>query len=149
MARASKLDLIPGLDAPCGDISYSWDSQRENGLLLITLHFANVVEGFSSNVQLSFMAPISIQWEEESFGLIELPEILPKLTNPKFFNWTYPMFTIVGSSWADKYAGQKYAGEEFKSHRVTHYCFISLNDILHVLSESVPTLTLLSEGPNE
>ena len=136
------MEIIKNLDVPCADISYQWIS--ENGArLIVTMHFSRVIGGFKKDLELTFSDPIALQWEDESYDIIELPDNLPMCTNEAFTNWTYPILIIPNSQWADTYAARSHTEDEYKNHKVTHFAFISMNDLLHVLTEKKPIAKLI------
>jgi len=107
------------------------------------MHFSRVVGGCKKDLELTFSDPIALQWEDESYDVIELPDALPKCTNEGFTNWTYPTLIIPDSPWANSYAARSHTEVEYKNHKVTHFAFISMNDLLHVLSEKKPSAKLI------
>ena len=107
------------------------------------MHFSRVVGGCDKDVELTFSDPIALQWEDESYDVIELPGNLPKCAQDGFTTWTYPTLIIPDSEWANQYASRTHTEEEFKNHKVTHFAFISMNDILNVLSEKKPSAKLI------
>lgn len=137
-----KWEIFKDLDVPCADISYKWVSER-NARLIVIMHFSRVIGGCAKDLELTFENPIALKWEDESFGLIDLPEVLPKCSSEKFVGWTYPTLIVSNSEWADLYAARTHTEEEYKSHKVTHFVFISMNDLLHVLSDEKPSARLI------
>ncbi len=104
------------------------------------MHFSRVIGGFSKDLELTFSEPIALQWEDESYGIIELPEFLPKCSTEGFTTWTYPTLKIENSEWANLYAARTHTEDEFQSHKVQHFAFVSMDDLLHVLSEKKPSV---------
>ncbi|MBV35720.1 hypothetical protein [Kangiella spongicola] len=109
------------------------------------MHFSRVIGGIDKDLKLVFTHPIALQWEDESYNVIELPNNLPKCSKEQFNEWTYPTLTISDSKWANEYAAMTHSIDNFENHRVTHYAFISMNDILNVLSENEPTVSWIKE----
>ncbi len=107
------------------------------------MHFSRVIGGCNKDLELTFSEPIALQWEDESYGIIDLPDILPKCSKDTFTNWTYPTLIVPDSKWADLYAASTHTEEEYKNHKVTHFAFIAMNDLLHVLSEKKPSAKLI------
>ena len=107
------------------------------------MHFSRVIGGCDKDLELTFTNPIALQWEDESYDLIELPDILPKCSREGFTSWTYPTLINENSKWANSYAARTHTEEEYKDHKVTHFAFISMNDLLHVLSEEKPSAKLI------
>lgn len=99
--------------------------------------------GFTKDVEISFKEPIAMQWEDESYDIIELPQNLPRCSSEGFENWTYPTLIIPNSDWANLYAARSHTAEDYESHKVTHFAFISMNDFVHVLSEEKPMARLI------
>lgn len=137
-----KWEIFKKLDIPCADISYKWDSE-ENAKLIIIMHFSRVVNGCNEDLELIFDNPIAFQWEDERFGLIDLPEELPRITNINYKSWTYPTLIIPNSKWVDLYAQRLYTEEEYLNHKLKHFALISLNDLIHILSEKMPYTKLI------
>jgi hypothetical protein len=135
--QALKWQLLEILDVPCADISYQWVSEQD-AYFVIVMHFSKVKDGSTQDLEITFGRPIAVQWEEESYGLIELPDNLPQCSRIEFSNFTYPTLIVTDSRWANLYASRSYSEEEYKNHNVRHFVFISMNDILHVLSNEEP-----------
>jgi hypothetical protein len=70
--KTIKWEVFEGLDMPCADISYQWISER-NAKMIVLMHFSRVVGGLDKDIELTFSQPIALQWEDETYGLIELP----------------------------------------------------------------------------
>ncbi|GAB1267010.1 hypothetical protein NBRC116493_02630 [Aurantivibrio infirmus] len=140
--RGIKWEIYKQLEVPCADISYQWISGK-NGFLEITMHFSRVIGGFKNDVCLTFDNPIAVQWEDESYGIIELPNNLPKCQNEAFSPWVYPTLIIPNSNWANTYAARICTAEEYENHNVSHFAFISMNDLLHVLSNKKPSAKIV------
>ena len=137
-----KWEVFKELDFPCSDISYKWESER-NARLIVIMHFSRVIGGCPKDLELIFENPIALKWEDESYGLIDLPETPPKCSSEKFMSWTYPTLIVSDSQWADLYAARTHTEEEYKNHRVSHFVFISMNDLLHVLTDEKPSARLI------
>jgi hypothetical protein len=135
----TKFQLPEPFNAPCADISYQWVSEKD-GYLVVLMHFSRVVGNGRNDLELIFAYPLALQWERASYGLIELPQDLPRIASGR---WAYPSLIINNSAWADRYAGRICTEEEFKNHGLIHYAFISMNDLLHVLSGYPPTIKLV------
>lgn len=129
---------IPSM--PCADISYAWTSTLD-----ISMHFSRVLGGFESDLYITFENPFALQWEQESFGLIEFPSPIPKCEHPDFGDWSYPAIILQNSPWADQYAAHLMTDEEFKVHNIQHFIFVSMNDLLHVLAMENPRITVMEE----
>ena len=98
------------------------------------MHFSRVVGGHAYDLYLSFDSPWAVEWEEESFGLLEMPSDLPLCTDKKFASWAFPTLLIEESGWAEKYAARRFVEGDPSAKKLQHYAMISLNDSLHVLS---------------
>jgi len=142
MERALKWEISRELGAPCADISYCWLSSL-GANLIVTMHFSRIVGGFKNDVEIIFKEPRGLyyNWQDQSYGLFELPQELPKFSAGSFAGWTYPSIKILGSKWADLYAARTHTELDFRQHNVTHFVFIALNGLLHVLSQQAPLIT--------
>lgn len=138
--KAVKCQIIPEIDNPCPDISYQWTAEK-GAKLVVVMYFSRFLGGHEHDVELTFSNPMALQWEDESFGLISLPDELPRCTKDNY--WMYPILIIENSKWADTYASRLYAAEDPKAKNVTHYALISMNDLVHVLSENAPSVRLV------
>ncbi len=145
MESIVKWEIFDNLNVPCSDISYQWVSKRDPKLI-ITMHFSRVIGGCPTDLELTFTNPLAVQWEDESYSLIDIPDQLPKCSEEKFNDWTYPTLIVPNSQWANQYAANIYSEEEFSNHKVTHFAFISMNDLLYVLSEHKPNAKLIEAG---
>ena len=105
----------------------------------IRMHFSRVVGVPNEDLALTFTTPLALQWEEEFFGFIELPENLPKCSGSEFNHWVYPTLVIENSAWAERYANRIFTEAELETKGLTHFVFIAMNDLLHVLSVVEPT----------
>ena len=142
MERAKKWYPQPEIDFACADISYRWDSEKSASLIAV-MHFSQVVKGFPKDLEITFSLPLAVQWEEESFGLVESPEELPKCSG-KLSEWTHPTLIVENSRWARRYADHKYSENDSRAVAITHYFLISMNDLLHVLNEGEPETKWIS-----
>ena len=109
----------------------------------MVMHFSRVIEGFKNDLQITFSDPVALQWEDESYGLIDLSENPPKCGKYGFEMWTFPTLIIDNSTWANEYAVMTHTADEYKNHKLTHFAFVSMNDLLHVLSEHRPRAKLI------
>lgn len=135
METAQKYIFDNAIDWPSADISYRWVETD----FIATMHFSRVAGAGELDFLLIFNWPLAVSWEQESFNVIPIPDILPKIDSKNFGGWTYPTLWIEGSLWADRYAASLCAQEEYRRHDVRHYLLVSMNDILHVLSRQPPT----------
>jgi hypothetical protein len=133
----------PEIEVPCADISFSWASKK-GARLVVLMHFSRIVGGLSNDLELVLGRPLAMSWEEESFGLIESPGILPKCAAAAFREYTHPTLIVEGSSWVEKYAARKFAEADPEAKNVIHYFMVSLNDLVHVIAESKPEAVWLS-----
>jgi hypothetical protein len=134
MEVARKWFPQPEIDFVCADISFSWASER-NATLTVVMHFSRVADGFDKDLEIVFRNLLAIKWEDESFGLVECPDSLPRCG---FKSWTHPTLIIEESRWRQTYVDRRYAAEDPDSSTVTHYFLASLNDLLHVLAIGAP-----------
>ena len=142
MQIANKFEISELLNFPCADISYQYLSQKD-ARLIVLMHFSRVLDGCKSDLEITFKSPLALQWEEESYGLIDLPDSLPRCTSKGFETWTYPIMIISGSKWASSYADTIYSDGDPQALNVTHFAFVAMNDLLHVISEEKPLSRLV------
>jgi hypothetical protein len=145
MERAKKWMPKAEIDVPCADISFTWASGKDAALVVV-MHFSRVIDGLDRDLEIVFRNPLAVRWEDESFGLIECPEDLPKCSPGKFRTWAYPTLIVENSKWAQEYSARKYAENDPNSQRVAHYFLVSMNDLLHILAESEPTTQWVSNS---
>lgn len=140
--HANQWEIIQDLDVPCADISYQWQSS-EDAQLTVTMHFSRVPGGFASDVQLIFPNPMTLIWEDESLGLVPLPDQLPLCQAPDFHDWVYPTLIIEDSELATRYADSTFEREDARWADVEHFVMVSMNDLLHVVSLGRPEVSLI------
>lgn len=145
MERAIKWMPKPEIDFACADISFTWTSGI-GARLVVLLHFSRVDGGSSQDLQLAFTRPLAVKWEDEAFGLIESPDLLPQCSGARFDRFTHPTLIVERSSWAEMYAADMFAAGDPRAERVVHYFMVSLNDLLHVLAESPPEAAWVPSG---
>lgn len=133
MLRAKK--WFPHIDRPCAEISFGWRS-KQSATFTALLHFSRVAGGLQQDLEISFSRPLAVSWEDESWGLIETPQDLPVCAHIEFTRWTHPLLLIEGSGWRELYANRRYTAND--QDKLKHYFLVSMNDLLHVLSESEP-----------
>jgi len=139
METTVKWEAFKDLDVPCADIFYEW-KWRE---LVVLMQFSRVIGGCPHDLRLTFTCPLALQWEDESFDFMDLPEPIPRCSDSRFTGWSYPTLVVENSRWAEKYANRKYAEGDPGAKDVTHYVFLAMNDILHVLSDGEPAVALV------
>jgi hypothetical protein len=139
LPRAVPWDPHQSITAPCADISFVYEAGR-GASLAATMHFSRLHDGLPNDLELLFLHPVALQWEQESFGLIDLPELLPLIggVGPYASMAAFPLLLIEGSPWANDYAARVLTDQEFERHTLKHFALISLNDLLHVLSWDLP-----------
>lgn len=128
-----------GVDFPATDISVSRHGGARANLSII-LHFSRMVDGPTEDLEVVFNQPLAFQWEEESYGLIELPVDLPKCLPHCWSTYRQPMIQTICSLWAALYAGRVLTDSDVGVKQVMHFAFVSLNDLFHVLSINRPVL---------
>jgi len=136
MERARKWLPQPEIDFACADISYRWASGK-GAVLVAVLHFSWVIDGFAKDLEITFRNPLAVLCEDESSGITEAPEELPKCS-AKFSQWTHPTLIIENSRWASRYADRKYSENDPRGATITHYFLISMNELLQVINEGEP-----------
>lgn len=138
-----KWQIFKEIDVPCAEISYQW-VLKNSRFLVITMHFSRVIGGYTQDLELVFSDPIALKWEDESYDVIQLPTDLPKCSQDGFTVWTYPTLIIPDSDWADLYAAATHTEAEYKNHQIKHFAFLSMNDLVHVLSKTEPSSRLIT-----
>ncbi|MGH1360600.1 MAG: hypothetical protein ACRBC3_17710 [Burkholderiaceae bacterium] len=144
MTEANQWEIIEGLNAPCADISYEWQSQ-EDAQLVVTLHFSRVPEGFASDVRLTFPNAMTLLWEDESLGLIPIPDQLPLCSSPSFHDWVFPTLILQNSELATRYADKTFEKDDPRWSDVEHFVMVSMNDLVHVVSLGRPEIIVLAD----
>lgn len=96
-----------------------------------------MVEGSKKDLEINFGSPMAVQWEDESYCLTDFPDGIPKTSKGKF-KFLHPTIIVDGSDWSAKYAANKYPANDPEADDIVHYLLISLNDILHALTEFEP-----------
>ena len=132
----------PEIEFPCADISYEWNSSA-SGEFMATMHFSRMVVGHDNDLQIAFGSPLAVKWEDESFSCTGVPAQLPECSRGNI-RFPFPTLVIENSNWATSYADNKYAADDPERTGVVHYLMVSLNDTLHVLSESKPKSSWVS-----
>jgi len=120
-------DPLPGLDFPCADMSFAYNPPYR---VIARMRFSNIVNGPSSDLQLSFSGAIALRWESESFGLIPLPKPLPKCRSESWSRYTFPLLRVEHSSWLAEHEAYYLLAAEGRAH----FALVSLNDLLHILA---------------
>ena len=125
-----KWEPVGGIDYPCADISFAYDGPDA---VSVTMHFSRVKNCLPKDLHLKFRGAISIQWESESFGLIRLPESLPRCGG-SWSRWSFPLLRIEQSAWLATYEGRN----PVSSRGRLHFALVAMNDLLHILA--LPTV---------
>jgi hypothetical protein len=143
--NAKKWFPLAEIDVACADVSVAWTAGKQSKCVVL-MHFSRVLGGPDVDLEITFSNPLSLQWEDESFGLVPAPTVLPKCANDRFSQWTHPTLIVEDSRWADAYASRKYAANDPALLGVTHYFLVSMNDLVHVLCESKPVARWVSSA---
>src|SRR5262249_51044185 len=122
---------------PCADISFRWTSKKDANFD-VTMHFSTLVAGHERDLRIQFGRPVAVKWEDESFSFTEVPDTLPIAVSREGFRFGFPTLIVKNSNWAAVYADNMYSENDPLAKGLTHYLLVSLNDTLHVLSESKP-----------
>tara|TARA_R110001606_G_scaffold271826_1_gene420394 strand:- start:145 stop:588 length:444 start_codon:yes stop_codon:yes gene_type:complete len=142
MSEASKWEIVDGLEVPCADISFNWPS-GPGAQLDVLMHFSRVVEGIDADVRLIFANAMHMAWEDESLGLLDLPDKLPYCLDSEFSDWVFPTLIIKNSPLATKYADKAFAADDPSHAQVRHFVLISMNDLVHVISADMPVVEMV------
>ena len=127
MSEASKWEIVDGLEVPCADISFNWPSGP----------------GIDADVRLIFANAMHMAWEDESLGLLDLPDKLPYCLDSEFSDWVFPTLIIKNSPLATKYADKAFAADDPSHAQVRHFVLISMNDLVHVISADMPVVEMV------
>lgn len=141
MYEASKWEIVDGLEVPCADISFNWPS-GPNAQLEVLMHFSRVEGGINSDVRLIFANAMHMAWEDESLGLLDLPDKLPYCLDNEFSDWVFPTLIIKDSPLAAKYANKAFDTDDPRHAQVRHFLLVSMNDLIHVVSADLPVIEL-------
>jgi hypothetical protein len=100
------------------------------GILDVTMHFSNVVGLAKRDLLLRFTEVIGLRWNPEDLGSVFHPLTipLPKLTDPTWDDWTFPLLEVIESKWLAIYADYPGTGGR------KHYELVAMNDLLGVLA---------------
>lgn len=125
------------VDSLCADISVTRES-RAGAKLQVRMHFSRVVDGPDKDLLLTFPCAYHFQWEEESFGLTDMPNQMPRLEHGHMPNWPQPLLLVEGSPLAARYADRRFSENDPDRGSVLHFLLMSLNDFVHVISLGEP-----------
>jgi len=140
MEKSIKFEISEEFNQGCASISFNWISEQDSKFSIL-MYFSNLIGGTKYNLELTFDSIVSMKYEEEMPGLIYIPKI-PHCTKKYFTKYRYPIITIENSKWVKKY-------EKYRDN-LTHYVFISMDDIVHVLTEERPKIKeILSDKVKE
>ena len=129
--RCVKWEPVPGIDAPCADISVAADGAEAT----VRMYFSRVVGLPHKDLVLVFSGVASIRWEQESFGLNPLPQPKPKCESAQWARWAYPLLKVENSSWWASHD----ARQPFASEGRVHFAMGSMNHLVQLLA--LPTVT--------
>lgn len=118
---------MSGIQSACADLSFSLDARDR---LVVTMHFSFMVGQPRRDLLLAFSGPISIRWEQESFGLNPLPTPLPRIEGGRHPAWTFPLLQIEDSSWLIAHESNNPPA----AARRAHFALVSLNDLVQILA---------------
>lgn len=122
------------IDAPCADLGFAY---APPDTIEVRMRFSNVIDGHANDLLLKFSGAIAAQWETESFGLIPLPESLPKCLAKRWDTWTFPLLQIEHSRWLATYDTRHPIAAEGR----VHFALVTMNDLLHVLARPTVVAT--------
>jgi hypothetical protein len=121
-----KWEPVGGILAPCADIRFTYTVPS---FLSVTMYFSHVRNGAPQDLILNFSGAIALRWESESFGLVPLPERLPRCPDP-WSRWTFPLLSIENSTWLDTHHARNLVSSKGR----LHFALLSMNDLLHILA---------------
>jgi len=131
---------LPGIAFPCAGISLSYHHKTD---LQVLMHFSNVVNGPGQDLLLTFRGVIGFRWNPEDLGSVFYPvrRPLPKLTDPRWEDWTFPLLEVCDSKWLATYKG--FPSTEGRKH----YYLIAMNDLVDILA--LPDVVATWQSPEE
>lgn len=133
MERTTLFETFEEFNQPCDSISFHWLSKEST--FRIILKFSDIPCGTKYDLELTFDKIQAMKYEDGEPALIPIPDP-PHCTNENFTEYIFPTLTVENSIWAKAY-------EFFRPIDLTHYVFVALNDIVHILSEEKPKLRIL------
>ena len=136
--KAEALNLVQGLSHPCTDIYISY---KDSHVISFEMKFSLVVNGFKNDIEVAFKNPVTFIWENESYSLIALPDVLPKCSKD-FSDWVYPFIEVKNSEWLEKYESISSA---YNDSKLRQYALISMNDLVMVLTSEEHQIKVLNE----
>ena len=140
MEQAIKYKISEEFNQGCAAISFNYSSENDDELSIL-MYFADMIGGTKYNLEIKFNSIVAIQYEKEMPGLLSIPDA-PHCSKKYFTEFIHPILMIKDSEWVRKY-------ENYVSS-LTHYVFISMNDIVHVLTEEKPEMKhILSDRTGE
>jgi hypothetical protein len=122
-----KWEIVPELDYPCADISFSYTPPDK---IEVLMRFSCVKGLAPKDLRLIFDGAVTFAWESEYSCSIPLPKPLPKCASEKWNRWTFPLLEIRNSAWRQNFYNAMPPAAEGRSH----YVLVSMNDVVHILS---------------
>lgn len=132
--KAIKYPLPDEFDQGCASLFFEYSQENEYELSVV-MNFSDMRGGTNRNLELKFRQIEAIRYEKEGSGLSQVPPA-PHCTNKYFADFVYPALIIENSEWVKQY-------EDYTNDPV-HYLFLSLEDVVHVLSSSQPKITAIA-----
>jgi hypothetical protein len=131
---------LPGIAFPCAGISLCYHHKTD---LQVLMHFSHVVNGPGQDLLLTFRGVMGFRWNPEDLGSVFYPAPLPlpKITDSRWDDWTFPLLEICDSKWLATYQG--YPGTDGRKH----YYLVAMNDVVDVLAR--PDVVATWQCPDE
>lgn len=125
------------------DINLVVEGGSNIGRLNVILKFSQVRDGFPEDIQVEFRrrGVLAYRYIQESFDYkIQLEGKLPSVGYGHFPDAAYPLLQTENSRWLTEFSD---IFEEDRFPRCRHYLFLSLNDVLEVLADESPAVTIV------
>jgi hypothetical protein len=125
--RCVRWEPVSGIESPCADITFACEPSDR---LSAIMHFSHMTDHPPRDLRLIFSGAISLRWEDESFGLNPLPDLLPQLGSGAQSKWTFPLLRVEHSAWL---AAHEARLPPLAAGRC-HFALVALNDLLQILA---------------
>jgi hypothetical protein len=121
--------VVTGIDWPAADVCFTYEAPF---VTIARMRFSNVVGGSTQDLTVRFPGVIALRHESESFGLIPLPDSLPRFGAGRWSGYTYPLLKVRNSRWL----AEHHARNPVEAADRHHFVLVSMNDLLHILALS-------------
>ena len=129
--KATVWEPVPGIIGPCADISF--ERAASGVVILVTMHFSNVIGLPGRDLRLRFSGPLALRWEVECPGFDLVPRELPKCTVSAWRDWTFPLLRVEGGELLEQFRS---VYEYCCGPKISHFLLISMNDLVQIVARS-------------